>query len=63
MGFSYPEAGRTTLQDISFGVEPGERIAWSGRSGSGKTTWSICWCVFMMCDRVKSAWMALRCVT
>ncbi|MEZ5477144.1 MAG: ATP-binding cassette domain-containing protein [Thiolinea sp.] len=38
MGFSYPEAGQTTLQDISFSVEPGERIALVGRSGSGKTT-------------------------
>lgn len=36
--FSYPNAERPALDNISFAVEPGQTIALVGRSGSGKTT-------------------------
>ncbi|MGB0846396.1 MAG: ABC transporter ATP-binding protein [Thiolinea sp.] len=38
--YSYPEAGlqHTVLQDISFAVSKGERVALVGSSGSGKST-------------------------
>jgi ATP-binding cassette, subfamily C, bacterial LapB len=38
VGFSYPEAGRETLSDISLTIEPGERIGIIGRVASGKST-------------------------
>jgi len=38
VSFSYPNAKKTVLRDISFEVEPGENIALVGRSGGGKTT-------------------------
>jgi len=34
----FPDAGRDTLEQISFTVEPGQTVAFIGRSGSGKTT-------------------------
>lgn len=37
VSFAY-EAGRPVLQDISFTVEPGQRVALVGRSGAGKST-------------------------
>ena len=36
--FSYESGGAAALQDISFGIEPGQRVAIVGRSGSGKST-------------------------
>ena len=36
--FSYPGASRPTLQDVSFQIQPGERVAIIGKVGSGKTT-------------------------
>ena len=38
VSFSYPNAERPALDNISFTVEPGQTIALVGRSGSGKTT-------------------------
>jgi ATP-binding cassette, subfamily C, bacterial LapB len=38
VGFSYPEAGRESLTDISLHIEPGERIGLIGRVASGKST-------------------------
>ena len=36
--FSYPGAARPTLNDVSFKIEAGERVAILGKVGSGKTT-------------------------
>ncbi len=36
--FSYPESSRTTLDDVSFVVRPGERVGIAGESGAGKTS-------------------------
>lgn len=36
--FSYPNADKETLSNVSFSVEPGEKIAIIGKIGSGKTT-------------------------
>lgn len=38
VSFSYPESGVASLYDISFVVEPGQRIALFGPTGSGKST-------------------------
>lgn len=36
--FTYPGASKPTLQDVSFSISPGERVAIVGKVGSGKTT-------------------------
>lgn len=36
--FTYPNADKETLNNVSFSVEPGEKIAIIGKIGSGKTT-------------------------
>jgi ATP-binding cassette, subfamily B, bacterial len=38
VSFAYPGTGRLALDDVSFGVKPGEVIALVGENGSGKTT-------------------------
>jgi subfamily B ATP-binding cassette protein MsbA len=38
LSFRYPGSERQVLDDISFGIEPGQMVALVGRSGSGKTT-------------------------
>lgn len=38
VGFSYPNIDKPVLKNISFTVNPGQKIALVGRSGSGKTT-------------------------
>ncbi len=38
VSFTYPNADKETLSNISFSVEPGEKIAIIGKIGSGKTT-------------------------
>lgn len=36
--FTYPDTGICALQNVSFKLEPGQRLAIIGRTGSGKTT-------------------------
>ncbi len=38
LSFRYPQAERTAIDDISFTIQPGERVALVGANGSGKTT-------------------------
>ena len=38
VSFTYPDTGIKALQDVSFKVEPGQRLAIIGRTGSGKST-------------------------
>lgn len=38
VSFTYPATGITALKDISFKIEPGEKVAIIGRTASGKTT-------------------------
>ena len=38
VSFSYPEAEIMALNDVSFVIEPGEKVAFIGRIGSGKST-------------------------
>jgi ATP-binding cassette, subfamily B, bacterial len=38
VGFHYPGATRNVLEDISFRLEPGQKIALIGENGAGKTT-------------------------
>ncbi|NKB67596.1 MAG: ATP-binding cassette domain-containing protein [Candidatus Latescibacteria bacterium] len=38
LSFTYPQADNPALEDLSFTIEPGQRIALVGANGSGKTT-------------------------
>ncbi len=38
VGFAYPGADQASLKDISFVIQPGEKVALLGRVGSGKST-------------------------
>ncbi len=38
VGFSYPEASKESLSEISFNIKPGEHVGIIGKVGSGKTT-------------------------
>ncbi len=38
VGFVYPDTGIRALDDLSFELKPGEKLAIIGRTGSGKTT-------------------------
>jgi len=38
VGFRYPGAARDVLEDVSFTVQPGQRVAVVGPTGSGKST-------------------------
>lgn len=38
VSFTYPDTGIQALKDVSFALQPGEKMAIVGRTGSGKTT-------------------------
>jgi ATP-binding cassette subfamily B protein len=38
VGFTYPGTTEPVLQDVSFAIRPGERVAVAGANGAGKTT-------------------------
>jgi ATP-binding cassette, subfamily C, bacterial LapB len=38
VGFAYPGADQASLKDVSFAIQPGEKVALLGRVGSGKST-------------------------
>ncbi|XZG69625.1 ATP-binding cassette domain-containing protein [Chitinibacteraceae bacterium HSL-7] len=38
VSFTYPGAGRPTLQDVALALQPGERVALVGKVGAGKST-------------------------
>ncbi|MDF7626415.1 thiol reductant ABC exporter subunit CydC [Lactobacillaceae bacterium L1_55_11] len=38
VSFAYPGDDKTVIKDLSFAVQPGEKLALLGRSGAGKTT-------------------------
>lgn len=38
VSFKYPESSRGVLDDVSFKVQPGERVGVAGESGTGKTS-------------------------
>ena len=38
VGFTYPDTGSVALENVSFEVRPGQKMAIIGRTGSGKTT-------------------------
>jgi ATP-binding cassette, subfamily C, bacterial LapB len=38
VGFAYPGADQASLIDVSFSIQPGEKVALLGRVGSGKST-------------------------
>jgi len=38
VGFVYPDTGIRALQNVSFEIKPGQKLAIIGRTGSGKTT-------------------------
>jgi len=38
VGFSYPEAAKASLADVSFSIKPGEHVGIIGKVGSGKTS-------------------------
>ncbi|MBQ8577631.1 MAG: ABC transporter ATP-binding protein [Clostridia bacterium] len=46
--FRYPEGEKTVLDDISFRIEPGEKIALVGLNGAGKTTLTLLMCGLLL---------------
>lgn len=44
VSFTYPEAKKPTLHDVSFHIRPGEKVAMVGTNGAGKTT-----CIKILC--------------
>ncbi len=49
--FVYPDSGIVALDDVSFKIKPGEKVAFMGRTASGKTT--ICDLIMRLFDVTK----------
>lgn len=50
VSFKYPEGDRKILENISFRIEPGEKIALVGVNGAGKTTLTMLICGLLLPD-------------
>jgi ABC-type multidrug transport system fused ATPase/permease subunit len=50
VSFTYPEASKAALSDISFSIEPGTQVALIGPSGAGKSTIADLLCLVLTPD-------------
>ncbi len=56
LGFTYPQSQTEVLKNVSFNVDPGERIAIIGANGVGKTTLIRCLAGDLQPTKGKVAW-------
>jgi len=49
--YKYPQGQHNVLENISFKIEPGERIALVGLNGAGKTTLTLLMCGMLLPDK------------
>ncbi|MBQ8897225.1 MAG: ABC transporter ATP-binding protein [Clostridia bacterium] len=50
VSFKYPQSDKQILSNVSFRIEPGERIALVGENGAGKTTLTMLMCGLLIPD-------------